>query len=425
MSVYGPKGNQVASDDDSRGMDSFARVTIAEDGIHTVRVHDLLKRGGDTFAYRIEITPIVPKLSFFLTDYESASLVVPQGNRILFRLSTRRSDFDGLINFSFLDLPEGVTAEYGTFAQGRTEIPVLITATPEAMVSGALTSIAGIYEKEGLKVEGIYDQKVPLVFGRNKIVHLAQPVNKLALAVTDKAPFHIEFTVPKSPIIQRSTKRIKIVATRDEGFTAPIKVHVPYFPTGFGGGTLTIPEGKTEAYLQLEARPDAPLGEMKLAAIGESGGYQVATFFTPIPVDEPWIRYEMEELRLEQGKNVEVKVKVIQVKPYEGSYELEMRRLPKGVTTTKIPIDHTMTEVTFPLTVAVDAAAGKHGVVGFAVMLKQHDEDVLQMFPGNKITVFKPLPPELQKKPEPKPDPKVAKTEKPKPKRRTRFPETQ
>ncbi|MCH8205182.1 MAG: pre-peptidase C-terminal domain-containing protein, partial [Candidatus Hydrogenedentes bacterium] len=128
MTLVGPNGAEVASDDDGAGMDSTVRVTLPEDGTYLLSVRDHLRRGGATFAYRIHVGPVKQELTLSIPDMEAASMVVARGNRSVFVLGTTRSNFDGPLTIEFVDLPAGVTAEYGVIPAGQTRIPVLLTA---------------------------------------------------------------------------------------------------------------------------------------------------------------------------------------------------------------------------------------------------------------------------------------------------------
>jgi hypothetical protein len=59
--VYNAQGGGIASNDDAVGPDSVLRFTAPADGEYFVRVYDHLNRGGNSFFYRIEITPVTPE----------------------------------------------------------------------------------------------------------------------------------------------------------------------------------------------------------------------------------------------------------------------------------------------------------------------------------------------------------------------------
>ena len=300
----------------------------------------------------------------------------------------------------------------------------MLTATNEAPIAGTKLEVKCSTTKGETVIEGRFEQDLPVVLGRNKTVIMDTEINGIAMAVAEKAPFSVDFVVPKTPAIRGASKGLKVVIQRNEGFDAAVSVRVPIYPTGLNGGTLTIPKGKSEGILNIEIKGNAPLGETKIIAIGESGGHRLATQFMPLTISAPWLTFAMDELRLEQGTEVKLPVKITHTKEFPGDYELQLYRLPKGVTTTKQPINYGTTEVVFPLTIAADAPAGKHGNLGFTVDIIVDGEQVKHRAVGNKITLFKPLPPPKVKKEAPKPKPKPKEGEPPKPKRRTRFPET-
>ena len=49
------------------------------------------------------------------------------------------------------------------------------------------------------------------------------------------------------PLVQNGTMNLKVVAKRNEGFTAPINLRTLWMPGGVSAGTADIPEGGAEA----------------------------------------------------------------------------------------------------------------------------------------------------------------------------------
>ncbi len=62
--------------DDSFGPDSFFRFQAPEDAEYVIWLIDQLGKGGPDYAYRIEVTPVVPQL-VMTTNAEQ----IPAGNR--------------------------------------------------------------------------------------------------------------------------------------------------------------------------------------------------------------------------------------------------------------------------------------------------------------------------------------------------------
>lgn len=56
LEVLDPAGRRVAENDDGNGPDSFLRFTPAEDGTHSIRIHDINQGGGQAYVYRLTVT---------------------------------------------------------------------------------------------------------------------------------------------------------------------------------------------------------------------------------------------------------------------------------------------------------------------------------------------------------------------------------
>ncbi|MFP6582710.1 MAG: PPC domain-containing protein [Candidatus Hydrogenedentota bacterium] len=425
MSIHAPGGGQVMSNDDGKGLDSYGRITLPEDGKYTITIYDQLKRGGEAFAYRVELTPIKPKLTISQRLNEQALITVAKGNRAALYLGITRSDFDSPVQLLFENLPEGVEVTYTEVPNGQTQLPILLTASSEAPLVGSRLGVNATGKKGEETINGSLYQSQPVVFGRNKTVIMDTKLRVLAMATVDHVPFKIDIIPAKTPVIRGSSKDLKVVVTRDEGFTKPIQMTVPMYPSGLNGGTLTIPEGASEAIFTVESKSNAPLGELKIIAVATSEGYSVATQFVPIQIEDKWLNLEVGELRLEQGTEVSVSVKVTLAKEFDGEFDVRMYRLPKGVSAPDQKITKASTEVTFPLTIAADAPEGKHGTFAFAIDITKEGEVLRHRYAGKPLTIFKPLPPAVKKAAAPKPVEPAKPGEPPKPKRRTRFPETQ
>jgi hypothetical protein len=425
LTVNGPDGAQIASVDDAVGPDSLARVNLPADGRHTIGVRDHLGHGGATFAYRVEVAPSAQELKFVAVNNEEGRLAVPRNNRGFLLLDIRRAGFDGPVELEFRDLPAGVTAQHGAIAAGQTRLPVLFSAAADANPAGAQVDVHGIWRNGDAALEGGLSQTYRLVLGQNQTVFDSQEINRLAMAVTEEAPFAIEIVTPKVPTPAGSTRQVRVVATRRDGFTAPIDLSAPWLPEGCGVPTAKIEEGQSETKIRLEVRGDAPRGEFPLAITGASAGYVVSTPFSPIIVEDPWLALEIPETQGELGKPIQWPAKLTVTKPFEGEFAMEMVGLPKGITCAPQPFKSDSTEVIFPVEVAADAPEGKHGPVGFYARMTIDGEEVVLGLGGPQLKVFKPLPPELQQ-PAPAPQPETT-AEAPKPEapaRRTRFPNT-
>jgi hypothetical protein len=420
LAVNNPSGSQLASNDDGAGVDSLARITLAEDGVHTVRVTDHLGGGGPTYAYRVEVAPVQPRLTLGFLENENAYMAVPAGNRAFTIVSASRADFDGPLAVAVEGLPEGLAVDVDEFPAGQATMPMVMEATAEAPVAGALAAFTGRLNQEGAEVHGGINYNVELIHGNNKVVFWARSVERLALAVADPIPFKIDLVVPKAPMVQNGSRQLKVVATRAEGFNEKISLRIPWVPPGLGAGTAEIPPDATETTILINANGNAPAGTHRLAVVGSAAGYTVSTALTPVIIEAQWVTFDVTKAETEQGKPVELVVNVNQVQAFEGTYKAELLGLPKGVSTQPQDLAPDSTAIKFPLDIAADAPEGKfEGLFVRAVLVKE-GEDVLHQSGGGNLVIYKPLPPELQQA-APPPAP-VEETQPDEPVRKTRFP---
>jgi hypothetical protein len=417
LDVHKPSGGSLASDDDGALPDSVVQITLPEDGVYPLQVRDHLGRGGETFAYRVEVTPVEPGLRFQTgNNNQEAALTVHQGNRTFMMLESRRSDFDGPLAVAMEGLPAGVHVEIPPMAAGQTQLPLVLAALPEAPVAGALVPVAGKWADENQNLTGGIEQEVELVLGRNQTVFLTHQVNDLALAVGEAAPYIVEFVPPKAPVPRNGNKKVRIVAHRADGFNGEIELSFPFAPNGVGIGTGKIPAGQNETTLMLEGKGDAAVGVHQMVVEAKSAGYVTCTKLTPVEVTEEWVIPTWEAVQVEQGKSVEITVNLTHNREYEGTFEAQLANLPKGVTVEPLSFDSKTASLVYKVDVAADAPVGKHNPV-FKTVITYQGEDMGQYRGGGQVQIFEPLPAELQEE-----APKQEEEKKPdQPERKSRF----
>jgi hypothetical protein len=283
----------------------------------------------------------------------------------------------------------------------------------------ALARVHGVQEEAEAPVEGELDQEVVLIYGRNETTFFGLNVNRLATAVSEPAPFKVELIAPQVPIVHGGARLLTVQATRAEGFTAPIDLKFPWLPGGMGGGTAQIPEGESSVQIRLEVRADAAVRVHQLFVAATAGGYELCTPFTPVEVQEPWVKFALAATETDQGKPVEVVVEVTHREAFEGEFEVALQGLPKNVTAEPLPLKKDTAELRFALAVAEDAPAGKFESLFVQTDLMVKEEPITHVAGGGILTIHTPLPAELQAA---TPPPAAAPEEADAPARRTRFP---
>ena len=145
-------------------------------------------------------------------------------------------------------------------------------------------------------------QRTVLVRGDNNRDAWGYNGNRLAVAVTDPVPFHIEIVPPKVPLVQNGNMELKVSATRDGGFKGAISLRMLYNPPGVSApDSVTIPEGQNQAVLPLTADGGAVMRTWKIAVLGESstgdGPLLVSSQLADLEIAEPRLRFQFRARR--------------------------------------------------------------------------------------------------------------------------------
>lgn len=417
--VYKPDGGALGSDDDAANVDSRLRVTFPEDGVYALSVRDHLRRGGETFAYRVEATPVEPSLRLTLLENRPATSVIPQGNFTYLLANVSRSDFDGPIKVELLGLPEGVTASSPVIPAGQAQMPIIIQATPEAALAGALVDVRGALQEEGSTLNGGLEQEVRLVQGNNDTTFFGRMVDRLALAVSEPAPFSVEIVPPPVPTVTNTHRMLTVRATRAEGFTGDIELMFPWLPAGMGGGTAKIAGDQTETQIRLEVRNGTAIEIHGLFVAATGGGYQLCSPPAPVEVQDPWVNFTLASVETEKGKPVEFVVGLEHRTPFEGTFKANLVGMPNGITAEPLDFTKDTAELKFTLNVAEDAPHGKFESLMVDTVISNDKGEIIHRSGTGALKVYEPLPPALQAATPPPAEPKPDE-----PERKTRFPAT-
>lgn len=407
-------GAGVGGNDDTGGPDSYLRFTAPEDDEYVIYIRDHLNRGGPTYVYRCEVAPVERRLTMGLPErqqYVDTTVSVPKGNRTAFLVSASRENFGGELNVTMPNLPTGVNMQTVTMRSNRSDIPVLLEATPEAELAGETVDVVGKTVDENLNIEGHLVQLTSLVRGRNNIQVWQHRTERMGMAVTEAVPFKIEIVQPQVPLVRGGNMDLRVVATREEGFTAPIAIQMLYSPTGTGAkNSVSIGEGQTEASIPLNANGNAEVLTWKIAVNGQAtvgnGAVLASTQLADLEVSEPFFSFAFEPAAVEKGKETDVVIKITQNKPFEGAAKVELLGLPNEVTAEPIEITKDSTEGVFHVKTTANSPAGKHKTVLCRAVITMNGEPITHMIGGGELRVDEPLPPKADAPPEPMPEAK-------------------
>lgn len=398
VEIFDPAGNGVAGNDDSGGPDSYLRFTAPEDGVYRLRVRDQRGRGGPLFVYRAGLGPVQPGLALTLERLDSRrpqylqTVVVPQGNRHAALVRADRRDVGGAVALSADGLPAGVQMHCEAIADGLAHVPVVFEAAADAPLGAGLVGLHGsIALPDGSRVKGDFQQVFPLVVGPpNETVYYETRVDRLALAVTQPAPFSIELTPPPAPIVRGGTMQLQVTAQRREGFSAPIEVHMLWNPPGVSSaGGITIPAQQTEAYYPLDAAGDAPTRSVKIAVLAKAeidGGHVwTSSQLVDLTIAEPFVGGSIAMAATQPGQPASVVVALQQLHPFDGPATVRLLGLPPNTRAPELQVTAADQQAVFAVAVPADAPQGAHNTLFCELVLAVNGAPVVHRFGGGGV----------------------------------------
>jgi hypothetical protein len=404
LHLYNIDGSYLAGADDSIGPDSYIRFTAPADGEFYLNVHDHLMKGGPDFAYRVEVAPVAATLTLSFPQVARASqdrwaMAVPQGNRFATLVLGNRVNFGGELLLSADGLPTGMTLQADKMAADVGQMPIVFEAAPDAPVAGSLANLNAAHADPATGIKGTYKQNVELIYGEpNLTPYYTTTLDKLSVAVTDAVPFKIDIVPPKVPLVQNGSLNLKVVATRQEGFTKPITIYFPFAPPGVGAAAaVTIPEGQSEVLYPLNANGGAVPRVWKVVVIGHAdvgnGPVWVSSALTDLSVSTPYANMAIDMAAAEQGKPVEVVAKIQQAIPFDGPAKVQLVGLPAGVASKELEFNKEATELVFPVTIDPTSPTGQHATLFCQFTIVQNGEPIVHSSAFGGVLRIDPPPP--------------------------------
>ncbi|GIW87965.1 MAG: serine protease [Isosphaeraceae bacterium] len=403
-------GPYIAGADDSVGPDSSIRFTAPDDGDYVVWVHDQLRQGGPAYVYRIELTPVEPKLTLYPPSEQAAigipnvSAAIPRGNRQAILIYASRSDWSGDLRVQPEALPPGVEAESDLMPASQPVVPVLLKAQADAPLGGMLTRFVGRPADDALQLAACdFNHHSVLVFGANNVDFWSRDVDRLAVVVTEEAPYEIEVVEPKVPLVNSGTMNLKVVARRKEGFTAPIAVYFPWLPPGVGAsGAVQIPEGQSEALIPMNAG-GAEARAWKLVvhgdATGPTGPIRVSSQLFTLRIDQPYLTLSFNNTACEQGRETDLAVQVNKARDWEGEAQVTLLGLPNNATTEAKRITKDVDQMIFRIVTRPDTPAGNHASLFCQVVITENGEPITHNLGTGALRVDVPIAPKADSPP--------------------------
>lgn len=410
--IQNAAGGNVASNDDSGGPDSYLRFNPPADGEYFVLVRDHLNAGGPDYAYRVELAPIEQTLTISLPEkqrYVPTTITVHRGNRTALMVNAARANWGGDLKLSVEGMPPGMALEAPVMLANQTSIPVVFSAEPAAATGGALADLQGTPVDENLKIPSRFSQRTMLVRGQNNTDVWGHDADRVAIALADEAPFKIEIVQPKVPIVRNGSMGLKIVATRQEGYTAAIAVRMLYNPSGIGSsGSISIPAGQNEAVIPVTANSGAAIGKwpivVRATAAHLGGTIETSSQMAELEIADSFFGFAFTKAAGEQGQDTALLVNVEKKIDFGESCKVELLGLPANTSTTEpLIITKDSTEMIFPIKIAKDAKPNTYKSLVCRAIIERDGELITHTLGGGELRVDVPIPPKVTAKPKPMP----------------------
>ncbi|HEY1190377.1 MAG TPA: PPC domain-containing protein [Gemmata sp.] len=382
--------------------DPVLEFTAPADGEYVLGIEDERGEGGADYVYRIEVAPeanavhtyIAPEPENQFAPQLRQSIAVPAGNRTTVQVgifATNRP-FAGELELVGLNLPKGVTLRAPKIAPGVTKVPVVFEAAEGATPGAALIDLV-VRPVGGPALASGYRQTVLMNAYGNNDYYMHIPIDRLALAVTEPAPFTVAVDEPKSALVQNGEMALKFRIQRAKGFDAPVTVQMEWRPTGVSTGTpVTVAAGQTEGVYQLGAARNAAAGAHRVALTAMTGsgrrGYgdgegrtYVASSPFQLSVAEPHVEARIPRTSIERGKTAAMVIKLNHLQAFEGKAAVTLGRLPRGVELVEGPgtITAADKEAKFTLRATPDALVGNYQGVVLDVTVTDKGQAVRQL----------------------------------------------
>lgn len=394
LTIYNAKGIKLAENDDDGMPDSHLRWSAPADGEFFVSVTDQLSRGGPLFFYRVEITPVEPRLTAWLPEMvinssqERRAIPVPQGNRYASLLRIKRLDVAGEVQVAPEGLPDGVQWNAGAIDKAVDTIPVVFEAAPQAALAAKEFKVAAKLTeppKDGPAVTSGVEQKVDIIENGNQKAFYSVMENRLPLAVTDPVPVRLTLLQPKVPILQSGSMELKVKVERTGDYKGPVALSLLYNPPGIGSaGPGQLKEGDEVGTVTISCTDKATTQKWKICVVGTvdlgKGPVWISSQLVDLEVAAPFVAGKIQRTFIDQGDTGSIVVKLDQNTPFDGKAKVILQGLPQGITAQEREITKDDKEIKFDLKAEPGATVGQHRALFCQFQLSRDGEEMLNTF---------------------------------------------
>jgi hypothetical protein len=274
---------------------------------------------------------------------------------------------------------------------------VVFEAAADAAPGGGLVDLRAAHIDDATGIQGGFTNRASFVLGEpNNTDYIVCDVERVPIAVINPVPFRVEIVQPAAPLVRDGSLGLKVVAHRNEGFTAAIAVQLPFRPPGVGAtGQVVIPENQNEVIYPLDANANAQIGDWPVFVLGVAdvnGPAWVSSQMATLKVADRFVTVELQRAGCEQGQETRFVGAMTQVNEFEGTATAELIGVPPNTEVEPIQFDKTTSEVSFVVRTKPETPAGKHGGIFCRVTIPVNGENVVANAGASELQVDVPLP---------------------------------
>lgn len=390
--------------------DPVLEFTAPSDGDYVLGIEDERGEGGSDYVYRIEVQPeqnavytyIAPEPENQFQPQLRQSIAVPAGNRYTSQVAIFNTNrpFNGELEVVGVNLPKGVTLKAAKLTPGMTRVPVVFEAAADVQPQAALIDLV-VRPVNGTPLVSGYRQIILMNAYGNNDYYLHTSISKLALAVTEPAPFTVQVEEPKSHLVQNGEMALKFSVKRAAGFDGPVTVQMEWKPPGISTATpVTIPSGQNEGTYLLGAARNATAGTYPITLTAMTGGARqgyydggsrtyIAAQPIKLTVAEPHIEARFVRTSIERGKTTMLVCKLNHLQAFSGKAQATLARLPRGVELVE-PMQEISAgdkEVKFTLRATPEALVGNYQGVVLDVTVHENGQSIRQLSGSGMLRV--------------------------------------
>jgi hypothetical protein len=370
-------------------VDPVLYFNVPSDGDYILGVEDERSGGSDQHVYRVECQ-LNTDAAFVYIPQEPENRQAPQTRQVinvpaggrynttLSVVNTNRA-YPGELELVASGLPEGVKMEAPRLTAEMTRVPVVFSADGNA---GGRFAFAEIFARpvksdENPSPEPLvsgYRQQVAMNSLGNNEFYMQIPLDKLAIAVTEPAPFDLEVEEPRGSLVQNGEMSVKFKINRHEGFTGPVTVAMEWKPNGINTVTpLSLKPEESEGEYLISAARNGTAGSYRVSLTAVNGNYQmqyrdpservyVSSKPFTLTIAEPHLDAKFARASVERGKTSKLVVTLNHLKPFSGKARASLARLPRGVEVLEEYQEFTAEdkEVTFTLKASNESLVGNY-----------------------------------------------------------------